>query len=414
MLLLGFSFFIMFSYVVSLVFAKMYSPFWFHQPVHHIYDLYPKLCRQPFWKHSKYKGSYWDPKHIVTVPATELTLKTWLQVENLLQGHYLDQEFMLNTISVPMIQNILHGDSYISLYWDTTRVLQEEHLKEEFDLDNLCGCLSSRPLQVYFNHFPESNVLIHGIQWICTHDKYKEKHVSRKLIQTHSIQHCIKSPTFSGGYIFLKHHDLCKAVVPLTCFKTYTFVLRDTRIHKLPIMYRLRRLKITDERLWCEIYSQITTQYEIACLPEVTQSLSWLKNERYTIYVTMYRDLEKKVENIHGVYVFENTNVSWDDDTLKNKKMIRLAASMIFGKVHKHDLNHVLFFRGFLNGLNAYIQQSNFHFGVLEIPCLSDNRLILEKWREKYETRNETLSAYYLYNIVYPMSPIPPSNMFIL
>ena len=389
------------GYVVCLLIAKTYSPFWFNQPVYHIYDLYPKLCRQPFWKQpivpTKHKGHYWDPNHIITVPVSELAFNTWLQIEKLLQGHYLDQECILNTISVPVMQNILHEDSYISLY-------------RGGDTD-LCGCLSSRPLQVYFMHFPEKNVKLHGIHWICTHDKYKDQHISRKLIQTHAIQHRIQSPTFSGGYIFQKHHNLCKAVVPLTLFSTYTFVLRDTRIHKLPINYKFRRLSTTDERLWCEIYSQITMQYEIAFLPELEQSLSWLKNERYSMYVTMY--LEEGYENIHGLYVFENTNMSWDDDTLQKKNMIRVVASMVFGKVHSHDLNHLLFFRGFLNCLHSYMRTGS-DFGVLEIPCVSDNGILLEKWREKYETRNETMSAYYLYNMVYPTSPIISSNIFIL
>lgn len=411
------------TYVACLVVAKIYSPFWFNQPVYHTHDIYPKLCRQPFWKQpnvpTTYKGYYWDPKHIITVPVSELTLNTWLQMEKLLQGHYLDQEFILNTTSVSVMQNILYGDSYISLYWDTTnRIIRGENglhnnVEEVYDLEVLCGCLCSRPLQVYFMHFSESNVKIHDIQWICTHDTYKDKPISRKLIQTHTIQHRIQSPTFSGGYIFLKHHDLCKAVVPLTTFNTYTFVLRDTRIHKLPINYKFRRLSTADERLWSEIYSQITMQYEIACLPELAQSLSWLKNERYSMYVTMY--FEEGFENIHGLYVFENTNMSWDDDTLQKKNMIRLVASMVFGgkKVHSHDMNHLLFFRGFLNCMHSYIQKAA-DFGVLEIPCVSDNGILLEKWREKYETRNETMSAYYLYNMVYPMSPIPSSNIFIL
>jgi hypothetical protein len=156
-------------------------------------------------------------------------------------------------------------------------------------------------------------------------------------------------------------------------------------------------------------------QYEIVCLPELAQSLNWLKNERYSIYVTMYKTHDG-LDNIHGLYVFENTHMSWDDDTLQHKNMIRLVASMIFDKVHTHDLNHLLFFRGFLNCLHSYMRmmEKKTDFGVLEIPCLSDNGVLLEKWREKYETRNETVSAYYLYNLIYPKSPIHSSNMFIL
>jgi hypothetical protein len=105
--------------------------------------------------------------------------------------------------------------------------------------------------------------------------------------------------------------------------------------------------------------------------------------------------------------------MSWDDDTLAKNNIIRLVASMIFQSQPSHDPYHVLFFRGFMNCLQEFLLlESSNKYGILEIPTVSDNAIILDKWKEKYELRNKTSSSYYLYNLVYPKSPIA-SNQFI-
>jgi hypothetical protein len=73
----------------------------------------------------------------------------------------------------------------------------------------------------------------------------------------------------------------------------------------------------------------------------------------------------------------------------------------------------VFFFHGFLNCLNLFLKDRK-EFGILEIPCISDNDLILSKWQTKYEMRNVTQSAYYLYNLIYPDSPIDGNKFIIL
>ena len=71
------------------------------------------------------------------------------------------------------------------------------------------------------------------------------------------------------------------------------------------------------------------------------------------------------------------------------------------------------YFRGFLHSLKSLILDRK-DFGILEIPNISDNDIILERWREKYTMRNETAFAYYFYNLVYPNMPIYPNNVIIL
>jgi hypothetical protein len=407
--------FLFVTYIVLLLSAKIYSPFWFHQPVFHIYEIYPKLFYrgEPYIKNKRIatNGIFCDTLHIVTTPISEATDLLWEKTRILLQGHHLDPDAVLNHNTISVLKKQLYGESYLTCYYENKIVQTREPLSfiDVLDKDNLFGVLASRPLIVSFARFPDRNTKLHEFLYICVHDKYKPKNLSRNLIQTHVLQHqTINGLPVTGGYVFQKHTDLCKAVVPLVRYNTYTFVLRDTPIPKLPLHYSIRVFNSTQVNLWRGIYAKILLKYEISLLPEFHFTLEWLKNERYFIYATVYK--EENIEHIHGVYIFENTGISWENEFLEKPHMVRLAASVNFGDPSKSAF---LFFRGFLNCLNTFLLDKK-EFGILEIPCISDNHLILERWREKYELRNSTPSAYYLYNLIYPRSPIAPSQFFIL
>jgi hypothetical protein len=394
-------------YIFSLICAKIYSPFWFHQPVYHIYDIF-RFSKQPYWKKTRppTNGIFCDTKHIVTTSLADIKDETWTKVVCLVQGHYMDSEFILNHTSLSAIKKKVYGDSYVSCYYEDKIVQSSSLFIETMDTENVYGTLVSRPVVIRFVKYPENNSVLHEFIYICDHDKYKKKHISRNLIQTHIYQHSLIQPAKIRGYVFQKHTDLCKAVVPLVQYQTYTFVLRDTEIQKLPRNYSIRCLNTTHIDLWRGIYAQILLQFEVSLMPEFEFTLEWLKNERYTIYVTVYK--EQNVEHVGGAYILENTYVSWDSENLQKPHMVRLAASVNF-----LTTKSLLFFRGFLNCLHLFLLDRK-EFGILEIPCISDNDLILSKWQTKYEMRNVTESAYYLYNLIYPRSHLLGNQFFIL
>jgi hypothetical protein len=49
---------------------------------------------------------------------------------------------------------------------------------------------------------------------------------------------------------------------------------------------------------------------------------------------------------------------------------------------------------------------------VLTIEQNSHNDIILERWKEKYSMHMKTSTAYYLYNMVYPKSPVQRQSFF--
>ena len=407
-------------YAIALVWAKWHSPFWFHQPVFHSYELHLRLLwsKHPYWKRKRTVkvGIFCDTRQVETWSIQEFN--HWTPLCLLLQGHYIDNQAALFYCTPKYLQTVLHGNSAISCFRENVLTQQQEdqaYFLEKPNYEHFYGCIASRPVCIFFLHYPEMKPIIHFWDFLCVHPLYSigEK-VSRSLIQTHIYNHCIQNPELSGGYCFIKHGALSNGIVPLTHFHTYTFVLKPVHFHKLPRNYRIYCLNANHIDLWKSIYMQMALQYEVCILPAFEYTVDWLTNERYTIYATVYRIM--KTEHVHGIYIFEKTRKSWENDSLTHPSVIRLVASMEFTDNHKHDANGVLFFRGFVNCLQEYLllEGKDCSKGVLEIPCLSDNEKLLEKWSEKYELLEPIESGLYLYNLVYPSSPIGSNRVLLL
>jgi hypothetical protein len=403
--------------IIALISAKLYSPFWFHQPVYHIYEIYPRIrwSRAPYIKKIQppKRGIFCTPNDVITTRIEDQQLKLFI---DLLQGHYLNNDTNLYHHNEQTIQKVLTNGSYISGYHETE--LTEPAFHKKLNITVAYGMITSRPIDLFFLGFPAANLSVHYLDFICVHEKYRHhpsSSISRNLIQTHIYNHYHyhhPSPdtTFNGVYLFKKEIDMCKGIVPLLQTSAYTFILQPTSISRLPANYSIKCLNKSKVDLWREIYAQITRQFEICAMPSFPITVEWLSNERYVVYLAVYK--EEKQEKIHGLYVFEDTHVSYETE-MEKPHMLRLAASMVFGSDHMHDVNHLYFFRGFVHSLGALLLDQK-KYGILEIPNISDNGFILERWREKYELRNETKIGYYLYNMVYPNMPIHPNRFLCL
>lgn len=424
-------------YAIILLYLKWQSPFWFHQPVYHTYELYPRLLlwnKRPYWKRKRplKMGIFCDIEHIETWQWDRFT--HWEPLCNLLQGYYLDNDYALFHCTEKYLRSHFYGASWISCYREQRLMEPEPHESgsgphrsvvlqkwaSKPDYTRFYGCILSRPVVVYFLHYPESSTTIQYWDMLCVHEQYQKKHLSRNLIQTHIYSHNVQTGIIPNGFCFTKHGSLCTGVVPLVQYSTYTFVLRKVRFHQLPRNYRIYCLNRNHLDLWRSIYYQMTRQFDICVLPPFEYTVEWLTNERYVIYATVYKI--QKVEHVHGVYVLENTHRSWLDDTISQPHIIKLVASMNFepksGQFHHdHDPLGILFFRGFVNCLQEFLlmeKDSDHTKGILEIPMYSHNGFILDKWREKYELHMENTSAFYLYNLVYPSSPVQYEKIVIL
>lgn len=406
-------YFIFTAYIVFLISAKIHSPFWFHQPVYHIYELYPRICTKPYIKKKSPPrfGIFCKPNQILSYLWKDIDEESLNLCIRLLQGHYVDNNTHLYHINNKELENRLKIDtmSMLSIYYDTYR--NEPAFKESLNLSKCWGIITSRPIYLFFLKHSSHNMRIHYFDFLCVHSEYHSKNIARNLVQTHIYNHPRNDPSFTGVYLMKKENELCKGVVPFIKTFVYTFLLKPTPIQNLPKYYRVFRLTKYQEMLWKTIYAEMMNVFDCAILSPYEHSIKWLTDERYIVYVCVYRI--QKVEHIHGVYIFETTMVSWEHDGIERKNVLRLVASMIFRQKVKHDSDLLYYFRGFLHAIK-YIVHDLKNIGILEIPQISHNHYLLSRWKERYELRNTSDMAYYFYNLIYPKQPLDSSNIIVI
>lgn len=406
-------------YVLFLIGWKLYSPFWFHQPVYHTSELYPRLfLSAPYLKLKNIKAkkpfSFCDFYHIKTHATSDLTEDQWSTVWKFLQSHYLDSEHFLLSLDNNLLQQQFSGTSSISFYFPDHLVQKNQSFEKQLKKEPI-GCIFSRPMKITFRN--EYKFPIHSLEYICVHRDHKKQQLSRNLIQTH-LYHMYQKPYSVEAFVFKKEVHLSKGVVPLVQYKTFTFFLKRTQISQLPpLKFRIQKIGMNQLDVWKSLYYQILSQFEMAIVPEYYQTVDAIKNEQYHIYIILYTD-ETKVQHVHGVYIWKNAHITWDlnkneehNEKEKNEQTLQLVASMLWPM--EFEDNRLYFFRGFLHSMRDMMQM-NPKFGILVIENISHNGILLEKWQEKYPMMNVTDTAIYAYNLVYPQMPVRSEKAFCL
>jgi len=386
-------------YILFLIGAKIYSPFWFHQPVHHIYEIYPRFVYKPYLKlpqiEKRRPNSYCNFVDMDTFFLADLSETTFEKMMILLKKYYLDTEFFLFNMTSLVLKNQFTGMSMITIQYEEKLQEYQKTIIKKRD-ENPIGCIISRPFYIYFS---DEKHIVYYIDYICQ----KHKKNSRSLIQTHIFNTHQKLPI--KVHLFKKEVHLCKGIVPLLQCKTYTFFLKETPIRKLPLGCVIRRITMKEINTWRALYYQIISRFEVTILPELHITIQWIAQEIYHIYILLYTDATK-IQHVYGVYFFQNKHTIWDFE--KKNHVMQLQSSM-----KSPECSDLLFFRGFLHSIRSFILEHK-EMGILLIESFSDNTLLLNCWQEKYSLRNETDTAYYLYNLVYPQSPVQNNRFFLL
>ena len=107
--------------------------------------------------------------------------------------------------------------------------------------------------------------------------------------------------------------------------------------------------------------------------------------------------------HVYGLYFFKDTKTQYDD--------IEGNTLQLVGSVMNSDAED-LFYSGFLHGLDAINKKSKYKMLIME--GISSNTTISTHWRTNYTPVFTNETAYYLYNFVYPCSPIPCEKCLIL
>jgi hypothetical protein len=397
-------FFVVFAYI------KIRFPFWNNQPVFHTYDYWRYFYTQPFILYNyPVKTKFCDTNRVKTLSYLECSHQNKIDMANLLQCYYISSERVCHTITKDDIHAHFIGNeepAYISFYNEIRRnekIDASYHINTE---DHPIAMISSRPATLYFrptlqeNQYTETPVNV--IDFLCVHRNFDKKKISRTILQTHEYNQRKMDPNISIS-IIKKEITLFEGVVPLVKYKNALFHLRPINVPILPEHFHVNSIRKESSMntlvdFLHEKTHETNPDFDLVLIPSIGSLTTLIQSK--LCYVFCLRNKEQ----IIGLYFFKDLKCKYEDidgDTLQ-----------CVGSVMNVD-SPALFFLGFLHGLRSILKE-NSSYKMLFIDEMSHNKVLLKYWREKHTPVFVNDNAYYLFNFIYPRSPLYPEKCLIL
>jgi hypothetical protein len=346
---------------------------------------------------------------------TDITNDHLSKCIDILQTSYIPSDKVLLTLNLNNLKTWLtgtNGTPILSFYNDITYTINEN--KEIIPKLNPIGCMISKPICFYYLEKNNSNKMqkytqipIYYWDYICVLKEHKQKNLSRKLIQTTEYIQRIRNPEFAVS-LLKKELTLCDGIVPIVKYNSNTYYLRNIQIEPLPQHFTIAQITYTQNKdilldfLGGLFNPDMPKIFEIIGVPSVTNILEMIKDFQ------LYCFCLKMGNNIYGIYFFKDENVLYED--IENGNTIHLIGSV------NNSSSVDLFYLGFIHCIKSIVKQNRKRkkYEIIMIDETSHNKLLLNRWNQKFSKIMETPSAYYLYNFFYPKMPILPENCLIL
>ena len=393
------------------VYIKLKYPFWSNQPCWHTYDYWRYLYKTPFiiQKSKPIKTKFLKPQNVMTFPYLDASQNTIVECVNLLQCFYIPTDKILLTINKKDLDTIMtghDGSPFLSIYYEnqyTTDISNEIHT-----IQKPIACMISYPIHIYYLETTASiqYTSLHSYYWdyICIHRNHKKTSFLRNLIQTHEYNQRIKSPDIPVS-LFKKETTLCEGIVPLLKYISYTYHLQPIQITKLPNEFII--IRIIRENIF--ILFEFLEKLKDPQMPNIFAFYSYTSNVNLTTLIEsgqLYVYCLKKGEHIYGMYFIKKTYTIYED--IPNGNTLQLVASI------NNSSQPDIFAKGFMHSMIDLLKTSVEKYDVLIIDDCSHNKILLQEWNKPFSPMLENQCAYYLYNFVYPSTPLQSDNVFIL
>lgn len=403
-----------FTFLVIFAYIKLKYPFWNNQPMFHIYDYWRYFYRLPFvvYPSRPMKTKFCDFQRIKTIPYLEAKDEDKNEFTNLLQCYYISTERIFHTVVKKDIDAYFAGSKeppFISFYKEIE--IREGGAGETVGFP---ACIASRSLQFFFRPTLSEPVYtqipIYYIDSLCVHrgiEKQKTE-ISRKLLQTHEYNQRIQNPNITVSVIKAEVH-LFDGMVPLFQYDVYTYNLRNIFFEPLPRFFQLTQLykenlEILTELLYTQThldFSKEKCDFDICLIPDVGTLISLIKRRLLYVY-TIQRN-----GNIYGIYFIKNAKLRYED---VDGNTLQLIGSIM---TYEGNDGGALFYSGFLHTLQQIIKKKP-SYKMLLIDDVGHNQIITSYWRKKNTPIFKNDAAYYLFNMIFPCSPILSSRCLML
>lgn len=391
-------------FISIFVYIKLSFPFWNIQPVYHSYDFWRRLYMYPFIIHPTFRikntNKFHDLQNVEIIPFVDATNENKESFINLLQCYLLYSENSIFVFNFENLETYFIGhkfSSFISFY------------KEEYNKTDI-ACVSSRSGELFIKNYNENNgIPIYYIDYLCIKRNLEYKKISRILLQTHIYKQQILqyienmqnkcSQQIIMISIFRREKELLFGIVPLIQFKTkyYKIFSYHQNINKpFPDHVLLININATNIDLLIDFLEECKNTKRFSCFlrTDISNLIGLIKSEILYVYCL------KRFDIIYAIYIFRDTRSNYDDFG----SILQLVGSI-------NNCSQDLFLDGFFNSMNKIIKKIPI-YQILMIDEISDNGIIIKIYGA--ETLHEYWSAYYLYNMIVPYSPLKMGDFFIL
>jgi hypothetical protein len=342
---------------------------------------------------------------------------------NLLQCFLLPSENAVFVFNIENLETYLGGhmfSSYLSLYERSgiersgiersgiersgiERSGIERSGIEQFEIDNnTIACISSRSGELYIRGYKAP---IYYIDFLCVKREEDFRKISRTLLQTHIYKQQfideMESRTHVGSQmilvsLFRREKELLLGIVPLTRFQTVYYEIPKIN-KKMPLSDHVILIHIdhTNVDSFIDFLKGSPTRFECFLRTDIANLIGMIKSGILYVYCL------KRMDDILSVYIFRDTRMSYDG----------LGGILqLVGTIHNSS-SLPLFINGFINSVFEIIRTIPV-YKVLMVDEIGDNQLIMRSIGGRIIQRH--LTAYYLYNMVIPYSPLRSISCFIL
>ena len=398
--------------IVLFVYIKIKYPFWNIQPIFHTYDYWRYYYRIPFiiHKYRPVKNKFCDFVNVNTKNLIDCTEEDMRDITNLLQCYYVSSDRIIHLINEHNIRTILTGigePSYVSIFYE--KILHKPNALEDIvSLRRPIGCITSRAFKMNYrptmNEAMYSELPLYYIDYLCVQREHDTRKITRNLYQTHEYNQRIMNPNISVS-LLKKEIDLFEGVVPFISYQSDTFYLRKSKLPILPNAFHVlpindKNIDIITDFLDIQTHLRFDNQpclFDICITQHSGYYLSLINDNQLHIYCL------RSEGQVYGIYLFKDTKTQYEDI---EGNTLQLVGSVM------NSTDEAIFFTGFLYSLNMINKTNTYKMFIIE--SISHNLIIYRHWRTKYTPVFTNKNAYYLYNYVYPCSPLSPEKCLIL
>jgi hypothetical protein len=336
------------------------------------------------------KTKFLDLINISTEKYSDAPLENREKLLYLIQSNHNSAENIVYYINNMDIDAYLTGQdnpSIISIYNECNPSISQ------------IGAITSRSLHFYVNDLYNPNTFIHYsiyyIDFFGIDREKDQKQNSRKLLQTHEYNQRIQNPSIEIS-IIKKDKELFSGIVPLVEYDTYVYKMTNLKLPNIPPDYSIVQITPTNLTDYIDFFyntddmSLQTQLFDTMIFPDVGNITALLNQHLLYIYCI------KNMGNTIGFYFFKNDKTHYEDLECNS---LRVICSIM--NCHNSDL----FFIGFLYALHQILKLEA-DYKILVIENIGHNSIIYDYWNNKYTPYFTYKSAYYLFNYIYPASPL--------